>query len=399
MANYTLSHTGQQLDSAVKKVNDDYADVSGVTASAGDVLSGKKIVTAQGNVVTGNIQSKAATTITPGTSDQKLSKGLYLSGDITIKGDENLAAENIRSNITIFGKKGTYEGTSGSGTAPSLQSKSVTPSKSSQSVTADSGYDGLSTVTVNAIPDEYIIPSGTKEITSNGTIDVTDYKTASVNVANSSGGTGIDTSDATAVASDILNGKTAYSNGSKITGKLNYLTSDDSERTYETDSIAKATLYDKLVLRKKFTTDIAFLTGSQVAIRVDLTELGDATASDVAAGKTFTSSEGIKVTGTAESGSGSSDSNNNCEAYLIDVTNPYADFKTASGTIKAYGYGKGTTIGYTTPQYAFQGDKYLSISSYGSGTTTNLSLSVDSSGKISGLPTMTSGTILVVRGI
>lgn len=399
MANYTLSHTGQQLDSAVKKVNDDYADVSGVTASAGDVLSGKKIVTAQGNVVTGNIQSKAATTITPGTSDQKLSKGLYLSGDITIKGDENLAAENIRSNITIFGKKGTYEGASGSGTAPSLQSKSVTPSKSSQSVTADSGYDGLSTVTVNAIPDEYIIPSGIKEITSNGTIDVTDYKTASVNVANSSGGTGIDTSDATAVASDILNGKTAYSNGSKITGKLNYVTSDDSERTYETDSIAKATLYDKLVLRKKFTTDIAFLTGSQVAIRVDLTELGDATASDVAAGKTFTSSEGIKVTGTAESGSGSSDSNNNCEAYLIDVTNPYADFKTTSGTIKAYGYGKGTTSGYTTPQYAFQGDKYLSISSYGSGTTTNLSLSVDSSGKISGLPTMTSGTILVVRGI
>ena len=37
------------------------------------------------------------------------------------------------------------------GSAPSLQSKSVTPSTSQQSVQADVGFDGLDTVTVNAV--------------------------------------------------------------------------------------------------------------------------------------------------------------------------------------------------------------------------------------------------------
>lgn len=63
-----------------------------------------------------------------------------------------------------------------------LQEKSVTPTKSAQAVTADSGYDGLSKVNVGAIPDEYIVPSGTKTITANGEHDVTSFAKASVNV-------------------------------------------------------------------------------------------------------------------------------------------------------------------------------------------------------------------------
>lgn len=69
------------------------------------------------------------------------------------------------------------------GSEPMLQEKTVTPTKSSQSVTPDSQYDGLSKVTVNAIPSDYIIPSGTKTITTNGTHDVKSCASATVNVA------------------------------------------------------------------------------------------------------------------------------------------------------------------------------------------------------------------------
>ena len=49
---------------------------------------------------------------------------------------------------------GTVSGVAGGGNY-SLQTKSVTPTKSQQSVSADAGYYGLSAVTVAAIPDQY----------------------------------------------------------------------------------------------------------------------------------------------------------------------------------------------------------------------------------------------------
>lgn len=99
-------------------------------------------------------------TITP-TSGKVLSQ-------VVVKKPATLIAGNIKKDVNIGGVTGTLEPQ----TAPKLQTKTVTPTKSQQNVSPDSGYDGLSGVTVNAIPDNYVIPTGTVNITTNGTHDV-----------------------------------------------------------------------------------------------------------------------------------------------------------------------------------------------------------------------------------
>jgi hypothetical protein len=56
----------------------------------------------------GTIPSKSAATITPGTTDQTIAAGQYLSGDQTIAGDADLVAGNIRRSKNVFGVDGTF---------------------------------------------------------------------------------------------------------------------------------------------------------------------------------------------------------------------------------------------------------------------------------------------------
>lgn len=79
------------------------------TQTAGYVTSGTKSATKQ-------LTTKSAATITPGTSNQTIAAGSYLTGAQTIKGDSNLVAGNIKSGVSIFGVSGSYVG-SGSGSA------------------------------------------------------------------------------------------------------------------------------------------------------------------------------------------------------------------------------------------------------------------------------------------
>ena len=78
------------------------------TQSAGYVSSGTKSATKQ-------LTTQAAKTVTPTTSNQTaVASGRYTTGAITVKGDANLKADNIKSGVSIFGVAGTYEGSGGS---------------------------------------------------------------------------------------------------------------------------------------------------------------------------------------------------------------------------------------------------------------------------------------------
>lgn len=108
----------------VNAIPENYQDVSSVTAGAGDVLTGKVFVTADGVVTPGEM-------INNGAVDKTL--------DVTT--------------ITYTIPKGYH---SGSGKVKIvLETKTVNPTKSTQKITPTTGKV-LSTVTVNPIPDEYI---------------------------------------------------------------------------------------------------------------------------------------------------------------------------------------------------------------------------------------------------
>lgn len=59
--------------------------------------------------LTASVTTKAAATITPGTSNQTISSGTYLTGTQTISGDANLKSENIVAGKSIFGVSGSAQ--------------------------------------------------------------------------------------------------------------------------------------------------------------------------------------------------------------------------------------------------------------------------------------------------
>lgn len=58
--------------------------------------------------LTASVATKAAATITPGTTNQTIASGTYLTGTQTISGDADFVAANIKKGVQIFNVTGSY---------------------------------------------------------------------------------------------------------------------------------------------------------------------------------------------------------------------------------------------------------------------------------------------------
>ena len=308
-------------------------DTSNANAVETDILSGKTAYV-DGNKITGTITSKEAQTYIPSSSEQIIDAGQYLSGTqtisavpieektitpsalsqeitptenkflskVTVSGDADLTAENIKSGVTIFGVEGSYtsdanamaediamnktayiNGQKITGTLP-LFPNSRTFTVDNAGVADNTEDSELEFTTINTA--KQILDSNLNMKFSAPYSDIvtaiglTADKLISGNTILGIEGAapaGIDTSDATATADDIVVNKTAYANGQKITGTIPTATTitEDGSVQLESDGRfrASATVPNDIYLHSDITPRMIWLNliKSQVAETIGLT--------------------------------------------------------------------------------------------------------------------------------
>ena len=128
------------------------SDTSDATVAVAEILTGKTAYV-RGAKITGTMPNKGSVTGNISAKAQKftIAQGYHDgSGYVQIAPteQEKLIATNIRQGVTILGVEGSMSGSEG----VVAQSKTVTPTTTTQTVMPDDGYTHLSQVTVNPIP-------------------------------------------------------------------------------------------------------------------------------------------------------------------------------------------------------------------------------------------------------
>lgn len=209
----------------------------------------------------------------------------------------------------------------------------------------------------------------------------------------------VDLTGDTVTADMLAEGVTAHgADGELVTGTIKdgYSIGIAGEAICVESSYGVKTIY----LKANSPKDILFRKDSEITLYVaNSSAYGDAATEDVAKGKTFTSANGLKLTGTMESG-GTVVSDDNCEAYHITSASTALNFKRTDGDVKVWGYGFKSSGMYQKTTYAFCGDGYYTGTSYGTPTKTSVTWRLNSDGTLSGLPSgLTALDVLVTKGI
>lgn len=137
----TVGKVTSSIDSGIKSSNiREGVSILGVAGTL-EPISGEEIFITP---------TKETQIITPNTEAGKNAITKATINPVTSEIDSKIIDTNIKKGVTILGVEGTFEG------ASTLQTKIATPTDSVQEISADSGYDALSNVTIEATPVEDI---------------------------------------------------------------------------------------------------------------------------------------------------------------------------------------------------------------------------------------------------